>query len=192
MHPFRSSNPAAGDPVDGNWPLVGSVFTYVEHDTPVVPTAVRPPNVPPRKPLSESERSLLVEGHWVPFDNTRLAVSGGYRRSPFPSSSSSSARKPDGPQPPPGSRHLVVEEQSLSLRKQQKQPAYFSKALQAATRAKAASKKLNLRKVPLSSVRSYRGPNGDPIAGNLQPTNPSVTMMNGCLVKRPINVPIST
>ncbi|XXQ38606.1 Uncharacterized protein PBTT_09082 [Plasmodiophora brassicae] len=68
MHPFRTAALDTPSPHDSQWPLLGSVFADPGADPPVVPVAVRAVTQP-----AENDADL-VDGHWIPFDNSRLAM----------------------------------------------------------------------------------------------------------------------
>lgn len=53
-----------------------------EHVDPIVPKPVRacPYADSGRAPMTTEERDNLLDGHWIPFDNSKLARSTAYRR----------------------------------------------------------------------------------------------------------------
>ncbi|SPQ99696.1 Uncharacterized protein PBTT_07055 [Plasmodiophora brassicae] len=74
MHPFRTNSNLDEATHRVEWPLVASVFQ--QPVDPHVPTATRLFGDAQRRPASR-EDVQLVEGHWVPFNNSRLAAASG-------------------------------------------------------------------------------------------------------------------
>lgn len=164
--------------VSARWPLVGSAFTDMDKCDPIIPAVRRPKGTQ----VSDTEREILLDGHWLPYDNSHLAVAAGYRLRPPPitvsSSSTSSTIRPSSfatvvARP---KKAVQADVRSLPPAKTVDHKHYFSKAVHSITKAMNAAQKTNRRRVPVT-----RRPNS--VADRTDPS--SVTIMQPPCVPNP-------